>query len=356
MDPLALVDKLAGKHMAQPALQCVRIRATGTKLELTATNLEVGIEMTVPATVAESGVVAVVGSVLSGLLQTMQSGASVTLSLVGGFLEVAGPTSVSRVATQDAQEFPELPRNDGGESAVLAAKELREALLNVSFCASTSTIKPELASVFAHFDGSTLITAATDSFRLAEKRTMVPKVTSLEPILIPARSIPDILRVLDRVRGEVTAVVGQHILTLETPGMRLTTRLVSGTFPDYKQIIPSDFRTTVTMLTFDIEQVVRKAGIFIDQFNKTTLAVDAATSRVEVHTESKTVGENTDHVAATVEGGGCTLSFNQRYLADVFQVIRSDSLRFCFVGDGQPLLIRPLGDESYLYLVMPMNR
>lgn len=356
LDPLTLVDKMSGKHMTQPVLQCVRIRAVKEEVHLTATNLEVGVDMGTPAQVEKEGEVAVVGSVLAGLLQSMQSGATVTLEQVGGFLEVRGPTSVSKVATQDASEFPELPKNEVDTTATLRAKDLRDGLASVAFCSSSSTIKPELASVFMHFDGGTLVTAATDSFRLAEKRVSLKKAVTLDPVLIPGRAVADVLRVLDRLRDEVICVVGQHVLTLQAPGITFTTRLVGGVFPDYTQIIPKEFRTTVTMLTFDIEQVLRKAGIFVDQFNKSTLTASPESATLAVHTESQQVGENTDQVAATVDGRACTLSFNQRYLSEAFHTISSDSVAFSFVGDGQPILITPVGDESYKYLVMPMNR
>jgi DNA polymerase III sliding clamp (beta) subunit (PCNA family) len=124
-------------------------------------------------TVIKEGQVAVVGSVLTGLLQSMPSGATITLTLVDGLLAVEGANSVSKVAIQDVAEFPELPRAHMEDGIVLPAKKLKEALSSVSFCTSTSTIKPELAAVFTYFDGNDLVNAATDSFRLAEKRAFV---------------------------------------------------------------------------------------------------------------------------------------------------------------------------------------
>lgn len=356
LDPVVLVDKMSGKNLSQPVLQCILLKASGDTLTVQATNLEVGIRASVPVAVEEDGEVVLMGSVLSGILQTLPSGSSVTLETKGGLLEVTGANSVARVATQDVNEFPELPKLEDAKTVVLSAKDLKEAITNVVFCASASTIKPELASVFMHFDGSTLITCATDSFRLAEKKTSLPTSTSLEPILLPVRSAHDVLRVLDRAKGEVTCSVGEHLVSFSIPGVELTTRLVVGTFPDYTQILPKDFTCTATVLSFDMEQVLRKASIFTDQFNKTALHLDPAAKKLTVHTESQSVGENTDTIAAEIQGKPCELSFNQRYLNDVFQVIRTDSVLLSFVGEGRPVLISPAGDGSYRYLVMPMNK
>jgi DNA polymerase-3 subunit beta len=356
LDPIVLVDKMSGKNLSQPVLQCVLLETTQESLVLKATNLEVGVEATVPATVVTQGKVAVFGSVLVGLLQTLPSGATVTLSKQDGVLVVEGPTSTSKIATHDVEEFPELPQAQSSTPITIAARQLKEALNSVSFCTSSSTIKPELAAVYTHFNGSELVTAATDSFRLAEKRTPLIKATSCEPVLIPSRSVADVVRVLDRVKGDVTCGVSEHLLTLEAPGLTLSTRLVQGSFPDYTQIIPKQFSTEATTLRFDIEQVLRKAAIFTDQFNKTSLHVDAKENTITIHTESKQVGENTDTVTASVTGTGCEISFNQRYLNDAFTTIASDSVLLSFVGESQPVVIRPLGDESYRYLVMPMNK
>jgi DNA polymerase III sliding clamp (beta) subunit (PCNA family) len=111
------------------------------------------------------------------------------------------------------------------------------------------------------------------------------------------------------------------------------------------------------VLRFDIEQVLRKASVFVDQFNKTTLTIHPQNNTIVVHTESQQIGENTDTITASVEGtSSYTISFNQRYLNDVFGSISTDSVRLSFVGESQPVVIRPLGDESYQYLVMPMNK
>lgn len=356
LEPVTLADKSVGKNHTLPLLACILLKVEGPLLRITATNLEVGVEYTVSVLNTEDGVVAVSGAVLTHVISSFPSGAEVTLSTTKGYLEVVSVNGTSRLALQEADEFPILPRILDGTEVTLPAKELREAIGGVAYCASTSTIKPELASVFVHADGGVLITAATDSFRLAEKRVPLKQSVSFDPFLIPARSTQDLLRVLERAQGSVTCTVSQHQLSLTLPGVYMTLRLTSGTFPDYTAIMPKEFVTEVTTLLFDLERTLRKASVFSDQFNQTTLTISPKKKQFTVHTENATVGETTDTLAAALTGEDLTIRFNQRYLLDGLHPIATDSVVLQFAGQSQSAIIRPIGDESFRYLVMPLNR
>ena len=239
---------------------------------------------------------------------------------------------------------------------ILPAKEFRETIQAVVYCASTSTIKPELSSVFVHPDGSVLIGAATDSFRLAEKRTPLKNSVNSEPFLIPGKSTATLLRVLEQAEGDVQVVSNKHQLSIKLPSVYITLRLVSGTFPDYTQIIPKEFVTEATLLVFDFERTLRKATAFSDQFNQTTLTISPKKKKFEAHTKNDSVGETTDSLSAALTGEELTISFNQKYLIESLHSIVSDSITLQFAGQSQPAIIRPVGNEGFLYLVMPTNQ
>ena len=349
-------EKTTVKNHTLPVLSCVHIEVSGDTLLLSATNLEVGLRYTLPVSDAKDGVVAVSGAVLSHVISSLPSGTSVTLRQDEGHLVVSSSEGKSKIALQEAEDFPVLPEVEDGESITLPAKELREAIQAVVYCASTSTIKPELSSVFVHPDGSVLVTAATDSFRLAEKRVPLKESVEIEPFLIPGKSTGAILKVLEKVEGMVTLVTNQHQLSVTVDSVYLTLRLVSGSFPDYTQIIPKEFVTEATMLVHDIERVLRKATAFSDQFNQTTLTVSPTGKQFSIHTKNEHVGETTDTVQAALTGEDLTISFNHKYLIDSLHSISTDSISIQFAGQSQPAIVKPIGDEGFVYLVMPMNR
>lgn len=356
LEPVLQAERATAKNPSLPVLSCVLIEVAEGVLSVTATNLEVGVRYTVPILSGEAGLVAVSGSILAHVLTPLPAGAMVNMWSDEGHLVVESVSGRSRIALQDANDFPNIPYITEGEEVTLGAQDLREVLQSVMYCASAATMKPELASVFVHPDGAMLVAAATDSFRLAEKRVPQKSAVSCEPLLIPARSATDLVRTLEKVKDQVTLRRSEHQLSLELPGIYLTMRLTAGTFPDYTQIIPKEFSTEVTVLRFDLERALRKAAVFSGKFNKTVFTVSPKEETFTIYTESSALGDTTDRVAAKLSGEPLTASFNHRYLMEALVPITTDSVILQFVTSSHPVLVRPVGDESFRYIVMPMNR
>lgn len=356
LEPVLQTEKSTVKKHTLPVLSCILLEVSNNELFLTSTNLEVGIRYTVAVSKAENGIVAVSGSVLSHVISSLPSGTEITIETDSGHVLIRSSEGVSRIALQDAEDFPVLPEVQDGVEVLLPAKEMRDTIQAVMYCASTSTIKPELSSVFVHPDGDVLVATATDSFRLAEKRTPLKKSVSSEPFLIPAKSTPTLLRILEQAEGEVKVVSNKNQLSISLPKIYITLRLVAGTFPDYTQIIPKEFVTEATLLVFDFERTLRKATAFSDQFNQTTLTISPKKKKFEAHTKNDSIGETTDTLSAALSGEDLVISFNQKYLIDSLHSITTDSITLQFAGQSQPAIVRPLGNEGFLYLVMPMNR
>ena len=356
LEPVIQTEKTTIKKHTLPVLSCILLEVTDTTLLLSSTNLEVGVRFTVPVEKTTKGLVAVSGSVLAHVIASLPSGTEVTLSSDNGHLIVRSSEGSSKIALHDTEDFPVLPEVEGGKEITLPAKQFRDTVNAVVYCASNSTIKPELSSVFVHPDGSTLIAAATDSFRLAEKKTPLKHSVDSEPFLIPSKSTNNLLRILEQVEGDVQVKSNKHQLSITLPNVYITLRLVSGTFPDYTQIIPREFVSEATMLVFDFERTLRKATAFSDQFNQTTVTISPKEKKFIAHTKNDTVGETTDTLAAAITGKDLVISFNQKYLLDSLHSITSDSITIQFAGQSQPALIRPVGNDGFLYLVMPMNR
>ncbi len=356
LTPVTHAERSVGKNPTLPVLSCILLEVSEHTLSCSATNLEVGLRATIPVSDGEDGKTAVPGSVLAQVLSALPQGAQVTLRTEGTHLMVESASGRARVSTQDAEDFPVLPSVENGVDITLPQRALVETLSSVAHCASASSIKPELASVFVLAQNGTLTAAATDSFRLAEKKFSLKSPASADAFLVPARSVQDLLRILEPNDEPVTLSIGEHQLSLEANGVFLTLRLTAGTFPDYTQIIPKEFYSEATMLVADFERALKKASIFSDRFNQMTITASADQEYLEVHTENSSVGDTTDRVPATLTGEPVTISFNQRYVQDAFGPIATDSFVFAFTNASRPAVIRPVGDESYRYLVMPMNR
>lgn len=353
---VGLVEKASGKHLTLPVLQGIYIEANDGTVTLRATNLDIGIEAMVPAKVEEEGVVVVPGAVFGQVLASLAQGGMVKFELQDSHLVVGGSGSTTRIKCLDHEDFPKLPRVDDGVTLVVEANDLVSGIRSVWYSASTSTIKPELASVYIYEDHGSMVFAATDSFRLAEKRVRPKKAVDFNSLLIPIKNTIDMVRVLETHDGDVEVLFNENQLSITFDGVYFTSRLIDGTFPDYGQIVPKDFVTETIFLKQDIHNTLKKTTIFSDKFNQVSFKIEPNKKKVTIHAESAEVGEMSDTVPATIEGDDLEISFNQKYLMDSFQSIPADSVVFSFSGPGKPMVMKGVSDDSFYYLVMPMNK
>lgn len=356
LDAVLQAEKSTIKNHTLPVLACIILEVSKNTLFLSATNLEVGVRFSVTVLGTTDGVVAVSGSVLAHVISSLPSGTEISFEKKEGYLLITSSEGSTKISLQNNEDFPILPEVDESVEVILPAKKFKEAISAVVYCASNSTIKPELSSVFVHPDGGTLVTAATDSFRLAEKKIPLKVSVNSEPFLIPNKSTISLLRVLEKIDDDIVLKTNKHQLSITLPNVYITLRLVSGTFPDYTQIIPKEFITEATMLVFDFERVLRKATVFSDQFNQTTLTISPKKKKFIVHTKNENIGETTDSISTALVGEDLEINFNQKYLIDSLHSITTDSITIQFAGQSQPAIIKPIGSDGFIYLVMPMNR
>lgn len=356
MKAVQLAERITGKKETLPVLSCVLITARDHDIVVCATNLEAGIEVACPAEIQEKGTVAVAASVLSQVLRGVQ-GEKVMLTLEEGNLLVEARGSKTLIKAVPPDEFPMLPIQEGADAALLPRQRLLEGLQAVMYAASASMIRPELGSVYTTVSDEGLVCAATDSFRLAEKRIPEVRSGSTHELLVPLRHVTELVHVLEHLSADDIGIrTDDSQLTVVGDGVRFVSRVVDGSFPNYREIIPKAATTEVTALKSDIAEVLRKARIFSGAEQNMSIHAYPARKVFTVTARSADVGEMSDTVDAALSGDDIDISFHISYLADCLSSIRSDSVVLSFSGPGRPLVMRGVGDSSFTYLVMPLNR
>ncbi len=353
---LELTARIATKHLTLPILQCVLIKAEGTTISFLGTNLELGIRTSEAGTVKEGGVIAVPGALL---LQTatLISDDLITLKTEGDALIVESRGSHTKINTHPADDFPTIPELQG-TARTIDGKSFSLGIKTVSFATSQSTIKPELGSVSVQqHKESSLTFIATDSFRLIEK-IVSQKHFSLEgPLLIPQKNALEIARTLDVIGTDPECIVGEgQMAFVFTDGTYLTTRLTEGSFPDYKQIIPKEFVTHVTLLVSDLAHALKMTNVFANKFLQVTFEIERDGKALIVSADSGEAGTTRERIPASIEGEDLKLSFNQRYVTDPLPHIPGESVILHFAGIGRPMVMESVSEKTVRYLVMPMNK
>ena len=351
---LELVSRVSTKHVTLPVLQCVRLEARGEQITLQATNLEITIEVPLSGTVVEDGVIAVPTQTFLQSIQFINQ-STITLRTEEQVLQIETATSNTSIKLFLVDEFPVLQQvTDLGIS--LQGAQFALGIKSVAFAASQTSIKPELGSVYVQQKKEHSLTfVATDSFRLMERTVSQKGVTLPNDFMIPQKNALELARVCDAKGTDPQFGVNENQCALRFPdGTYVSTRLVSGSFPDYEQIIPKEYVTYATLLKADLQQSCKKTNIFLNKFRQVTLVVEKGA--LTVSSQNNDVGHTTDTVKAEVEGDELTLSFNQQYVVDPLSHLLADSLKLSFAGLGRPMVMTGVNDPNIRYLVMPMNK
>lgn len=355
------VSKLANKHLTLPVLSCIYFDVLeDNRLIVKSTNLDIGVEVETKIKTIEKGCLAVPASVLLGVLSSIKEDRLIFETKESN-LKISSNQNSVIIKCLPYEDFPSIPKLKPGQSVELksvkiSCQDLISGFRSVWYSASNSNIKPELSSVYVFKENDNLVFVSTDSFRLAEKRINGKVPVDFPQTLIPYKNVLEIIKLLENYNGEINVLFEKNQAAFVTDDTYIVSRLIDGSFPDYKQIIPKTFKATVTVLKEDLINSIKTSNIFSDSLNQVKLKVDIKKKVLLLESKNNDIGESKESIDALVSGDDLELNFNSRYITDCAQSIYSESLILNFGGPGKPLAISGASDKSFLYIVMPMNR
>ncbi len=357
-EAVTLAEHIAGIHITLPVLSCILIEVKKNIAMLRATNLDVGMEILLSVKTHEEGVVAIPAKTLSSFLsQIPDQNHVVQLELISGNIQIISAKTRGVIKTMPIEDFPSIPSIPDAEQFTLSSELFVKGLKSVCYSASISSVKPELSSVYVYKDAGNVTFVATDSFRLAEKKIKINIPSQFNDILIPSKNVSEIIRTLEYIASDVQVASNKNLISFKSGDIYIVSRVIDGVFPDYRQIIPKNFSTEAIVLKQDFLNALKVSNIFSDKFNQVHITVDPKGKVFEIQTKNVDVGENKTLVDAALTGERVEINFNYKYIADSFQSVDSDSVSLQFTGLNRPMVVRPIsGEQSFMYLVMPMNR
>ncbi len=349
------VERITGKNLTLPILSSVLLVATGKTLRIRSTNLSLGIEIEIPAKIEKEGIVAISGSVLSGIFSNIMDSGNINLESTDGNLMIKTKKSKIKLKGQPHDDFPTIPTVTGSTFEI-DSKKLTDGIKSVYYSSSPSDIKPEISSVYMYTDEDNLVFVSTDSFRLAEKKVKIKGLEEIKGILIPFKNVSEILRVFGENFSNIKVCFNKNQISFSSEGIYLTSRVIDGVFPDYRQIIPKEKKTEVVVLKQDLLNALKISNIFSDKFNQVNLKVNPKEKVFELSSANNDVGENKTYLDAALSGEEVELGFNYKYFLDCFTSITTDSVSIRLAGNSRPIVVSPVSDTSFTYLIMPMNK
>lgn len=360
---LDTVSAVAGKQTNLPILDNILLSVSGSKVDFAATNLELAVRTTVRAKVENEGTFTVPAKTLGDYVRLL-SGEQVELELKGSELEVRCGSASTKIKGAPADDFPVLPDVGEGDEYTLLASPLKESLSRVGLAAAKNEIRPELSGVYMglftdRYKGA--VFAATDSYRLSEHRMSVAQGDKERRAIVPARTVFELTRLLslgsqDGAETQVRVTISDTQIAVRYGSFELISRLIDGTYPDYVQIVPENFRTTATFPSDVMARAIKAASIFTTTgVNAVSFDFNSAANTVGVSSTSTQKGEHSSTVEAEVEGEENSILLNHRYLLDGLQHMGGE-VEFAMNSGDAPCMLREKGKEESLYIVMPIRQ
>jgi DNA polymerase-3 subunit beta len=354
---ISRAEKITGKHVTLPVLSCILCTAGDGRVTFRATNLHTGVEISIPAKVEQPGVCALPGSYIQQVLSGIPSSETVLCETEGDIFHINTKKSRTKLKTLPYDDFPELPKKNQDQiEIIIPINDFITGIKSVVFAGSNSDIKPELSSIYIYGKENELYFVATDAFRLAEKKIPFKKADSLDSFLLPIKNAQDILKILSESDNDMKLFIQDHQIHIESQNTSITAQLTNGNFPEYTKIIPTSQTTQVIFLKNDLMQILKTLPLFSNHYHHIHMVVNPETKTILFDAENTSVGEIHTSIDAVIEGVGVDVGLNARYISDGLAVLSSDSVFFEWLDAKKPLIIKGQHDNSFLYLVMPMNR
>jgi DNA polymerase-3 subunit beta len=349
---LSVVGRGVSTRTAVQILSGILLRATGGRAELAATDMELSIRTLLEGQAEGDGAVVVPGRLLVDLSRLLPA-SEVTIEHreEENILHVQCGPAEYRLNTYGAEDFPRLPDTDTAATHTVSADTVLETLGSVSRAASRDEARPVLTGILVRFGEGKLVMAATDSYRLSYRETLVEGAVPELEAIVPARALEELRRLVSG-GGTLELGVQENQVVFGTGGTWLTTRRIEGQFPKFDELRPKEFKYEVFLPREELLEVVRRTSVMAHR--NSPLRLRFAEGEVTVWTQTQDVGEARETLPARFEGEPLEIGFNAEFLRDGIESAMGDELRLRLIDPLRPGLIQGPGDDFW-YLIMPIR-
>jgi DNA polymerase-3 subunit beta len=358
---LAIVGRAVATRAVMPITNNVLIATEGSQLKLAATNLEIAISCWIPATIEKEGTVTIPARLVTDFVNSLPSGRiDMALSPRSKSVELRCARHEAHISGLDPTDFPAIPKITDGLNVKVKPADLRMAINQVVFAAASEESRPVLTGVHAEFEGEQLTLAAADGFRLAVHKVPLAKgVDTRTTIIIPARSLNELTRLISEQEEPVELIVNSQKsqVMFRMKNVEMVSQLIQGTFPNYSQLIPKSYTTKAVVKLSEFLRATKSASIFARDGSgivRLQIMPRDGKGKIAISARAEEIGDNLGEVDAAVEGEEAKIAFNSKYLMDVLGVLTKDEVALETTTSSSPGVIRPITDESYVHVVMPM--
>ncbi|OGZ60982.1 MAG: DNA polymerase III subunit beta [Candidatus Spechtbacteria bacterium RIFCSPLOWO2_01_FULL_43_12] len=352
------VEKNIGRNLTLPVLSNILIRTQKDILNLVSTDLELAVSVSVPAKIEREGNIVVPPKIISSFLNNIPEG-NTHIEVKDNNLFIEQGNYKTSIKGEGDREFPLLPKMNKGKHFSIPSSELIKGLQQTINSVAVSDLKPELSGVLFSISKGELKLAATDSFRLSEKRITEKSIeTENESMIVPAKTVQEIIRSYQDSSDLLYFYPENNQVIVENAdnknfNLLIISKLIEGDYPDYARIVPNKYETKTIVLKDDFIKQIKAAGLFASRINDVKLSIEAR--NIKIKTENQDVGKYESSIEASTEGESKETVFNYQYLLEGLGNIEGDEVIIKMNNSDSPAVLESTKNKDYFYIIMPIK-
>lgn len=351
---LSVVSRVVGTGNPLQVLNNILIKTDQGRVKLSSTNLEIGVNTWVGGKIEEEGALTVPARLINEYINNLPTDKVTLESQDNTTLKIESDNYHTSIKGLPQEDFPLIPQVTEEPFAKIDSVELRNSLAETVWASAANETQPEISGIFMAFEGDKLRVAATDRYRLAERSAqLLEPVSGSKEVIIPIRTVGELYKILSLGKGQVEIYFSESQVLFKFDETELISRLIDGQYPDYRQIIPKEFKTEVLVAREELIHALRAAALFVPDSNNINLEVKP--EGLVITAASMNSGENTTQVKAKVTGLDNAAVFNFRYLLDCLNNLSEANVNLKMINDSSPAAVVPEARDNYTYIVMPIK-
>lgn len=340
-----------------PILSGILLRVKDSEVSLVSTDLEMSFWVRLPASIDEDGEVVIPARIFGELINSFSVG-KMEIETVEQKMILRSEGAETEILCQSAGDFPSIPRA-GKIQVVIKSSEFRQKMDRINISSARDDTRPILTGILWEIEGKKTVLAATDGFRLSVDEIKLSKneIEEKQKFVVPTKSLLEVSKILSEVAREDFGVefdTSSHQVVFGMGEVEISSRLIEGEFPPFRQIVPNTYKLKMSMRKDDLVVAVKRASLFAKDMAN-VIKVEVEEKVLKVMSENTQVGKNVTEVEAEVEGEKMTMAFNARYLLDYLAVAEGETVEWETEGELKPSVFKSGKDENWIQVVMPIR-
>ena len=356
VDALQMGASIAERRQTIPILANLRIIAKDGAVEITATDLEIQVRTTTEVTgVIEEGEITVSARKMSELCRTLPDNEALEFDLSNGKLAVSSKNFHADFATISALDFPELEIREETNSLSISSSVLQRLLDKTAFCMASQDVRYYLNGLLIEYKEGEINAVATDGHRLALATSPLKEI-SIEGVrqIVPRKAVLELSKILKQENEDIKVTFGDSSLSIQGKNLDFSTKLIDGKFPDYEKVLPSGEPNSLEVPKENLQSALSRASVLSNEkYRGVRFALDKNTLKLTANNPEKESAE--ELLEVNYSGSPMEIGFNIGYILDVLGTIETDSIELNFYGEESSCLIKEPGNQSEVYVIMPMR-